>query len=57
MNSYSYYLTEVQKPDFTHERKQWKNLPQWVKHNLKNKYPSHIYQKAALTAQRYDLLS
>ena len=56
-NSYSYYLTEVQKPDFRHERKQWKNLPQWVKHNLKNKYPSHIYQKAALTAQRYDLLS
>ncbi len=56
-NNYSYYLTEVQKSEFKDVRKQWKNLPQWVKHNLKNKYPSHIYQKAALTAQRYDLLS
>lgn len=56
-NNYSYYLTEAQNPDFKYVRKQWKHLPQWVKHNLKNKYPSDTYQKAALTAHRYDLLS
>ena len=54
---YTYYLIEVKKPDFIHERKQWKYLPQWVKHNLKHKYPVNVYRKAALTVQRYNLLN
>lgn len=53
---HTHYLLEVEKSDFIHERKQWKNLPQWVKHNLKQKYAVSVYRKAALTAIRHHLL-
>lgn len=55
-NSFSNYLTDVKKSDFIHERKQWKNLPNWVKNSLKTRYPAEVYQRAALTALRYGLI-
>lgn len=56
--NYSHYLQEVDKSEFTSERKQWKNLPRWVENNKNfHKYPEHIFNQAALTAIRYGLIS
>lgn len=55
-NAYSEYLQEIEKSDFKHERKQWKNLPKWIDQHLKNKkYPEAVFKSAALTVQRYQL--
>lgn len=50
------YQQEIGKPEFIETRKEWKNLPNWVKNHLKRNYPPSVYQTAALTVKRYGLL-
>lgn len=51
----SNYLVQVSQLSFKEKRIQSDCLPKWVK-NQKNRYNISVYNKAALTAQRYDLL-
>ncbi|AVZ85755.1 hypothetical protein [Acinetobacter sp. WCHA45] len=54
---YSHYLQEVNESYFKLEREDWKNLPRWVKNNKHdNKYPVQVFNRAALTAKRYNLI-
>ncbi|WP_436897637.1 hypothetical protein [Acinetobacter gyllenbergii] len=56
--NYSHYLQEVDKSEFTSERKQWKNLPRWVENNKNfHKYPENIFNQVAITAIRYGLVT
>ncbi len=56
-SAYSQYLKEVEKSDFIHERRQWKNLPKWVANSRKlQRYPTEVFNAVALTAKRYHLL-
>lgn len=50
------YQQEVGKREFIDTRKEWKNLPNWVKNHLKRNYLPSVYQRAALTVKRYGLL-